>query len=131
MIRSSHSQLYKKSSCSVKLQDGPFGHNLRRIPVQDFTFNIFITALKTNSNFAKTINDFGYILTNSCFIEQLSVPASEYTDKCNKRYFSVCQKWKHKNWTRKEPKERKFEKKTKRKWVSSSNIYVAVFAFLF
>ena len=24
------------------LQDGPFDHNPRRIPVQDFTFNIFI-----------------------------------------------------------------------------------------
>ena len=34
MIRSSHSQLCKKNSCSVKLQGEPLDHNLRKIPVQ-------------------------------------------------------------------------------------------------
>ena len=55
-------------------------------------------VLKTNSNFPKTINDFGYNLPNS-FTEHFSMAASEYTNKCNKTFFSF-QKWKHKNWTR-------------------------------
>ena len=42
MIRSSHLQLCRKSSCSLKLEDGLFDHNSRRIPAQDLTFNIFI-----------------------------------------------------------------------------------------
>ena len=37
--------------------------------------------------------------------------ASEYTKKYDKRYFSVCQKWKDKKWTHKESKEWKFEEK--------------------
>ena len=45
MIRSSHSQLCRKSSCSLKLEDGLFDHNSRRIPAQDLTFNIFINFL--------------------------------------------------------------------------------------
>ena len=34
MIRSTYSQLSKKNSCSVKLQDGPFEHGPRKIPVE-------------------------------------------------------------------------------------------------
>ena len=44
MIKSSNSQLGKKSSCSEKLPDGLFDHK-PRIPVQDFTFDIFINFL--------------------------------------------------------------------------------------
>ena len=35
MIGSSNSQLRKKNTCSVKLQDGPFDHNPTKIPVED------------------------------------------------------------------------------------------------
>ena len=35
MIGSSHSQLCKKYSCSVKLQGGPLDHNPRKIPDED------------------------------------------------------------------------------------------------
>ena len=35
MIGSSHSQLCKKNSCSVKLQGGSLDHNPRKIPVED------------------------------------------------------------------------------------------------
>ena len=35
MIESSHSQLLKKTSCSVKLQCGPLDHNPQKIPVKD------------------------------------------------------------------------------------------------
>ena len=65
-------------------------------------------VLKTNSNFPKTINDFGYNLPNS-FTEHFSMAASEYTNKWNKRHFSV-----FRNETQKmntwESRERKFEK---------------------
>ena len=45
MLRSSHSQLCKRSSCSVKLQDGLFDHNPTRILAQNFTFNLISTFL--------------------------------------------------------------------------------------
>ena len=45
MIESSHSQLCKKNSCSVKLQGGPLDHNPRKIPVE----NSWITILQNNS----------------------------------------------------------------------------------
>ena len=45
MIGSSHAQLCKKSSCSVKLQGGPFDHNPRYIPVKDS----WIIILQNNS----------------------------------------------------------------------------------
>ena len=35
MIGSSHAQLCKKNSCSVKLQGGPLDHNPSKIPVED------------------------------------------------------------------------------------------------
>ena len=116
MIGSRHSQLCKKSSCSVKLQDGLSDHNPRRIPAHDFTFNLYkvfylVNRTENYSNFVKKINDFGYALPNSCFTEQFSMPASEYTNKCNKRYFSVCQKWKYTKWTRKNQKKENLKKK--------------------
>ena len=45
MIGSSHSQLCKKNSCSVKLQGGPLDHNPRKIPVE----NSWIIILQNNS----------------------------------------------------------------------------------
>ena len=50
--------------------------------------------MKTKSNFAKKkkINNFGSILLNRCLTEQFLLPASEYTNKCNKIYFSLCKK---------------------------------------
>ena len=45
MIGSSHSQLCKKNSCSVKLQGGPLDHNPRKIPVEDS----WIIILQNNS----------------------------------------------------------------------------------
>ena len=44
-------------------------------------------VLKTNSNFAKKNNNFGYILPNSCFKGQLSMPASEYTNNATRDIF--------------------------------------------
>ena len=45
MIGSSHSQLCKKNSCSVKLQGRPLDHNPRKIPVE----NSWIIILQNNS----------------------------------------------------------------------------------
>ena len=45
MTGSSHSQLCKKNSCSVKLQGKPLGINPRKIPVEDSRMII----LQTNS----------------------------------------------------------------------------------
>ena len=45
MIGSSHSQLCKKNSCSVKLQGGPLDHNPGKIPVE----NSWTTVLQNNS----------------------------------------------------------------------------------
>ena len=71
-------------------------------------------VLKTNSNFPKTINDFGYNLPNS-FTEHFSMAASEYTNKCNKRHFSVFRnentKTEHAGIKRKNTREKKGEKK--------------------
>ena len=53
--------------------------------------------MKTNFNFLKRINDFSYILPKICFTEQLSLPASEYTNKCDTRYCSVSQNKSTKN----------------------------------
>ena len=43
MIESSHSQLCKKYSCSVKLQFGPFGHSPGEMYVEDFSINKSVT----------------------------------------------------------------------------------------
>ena len=74
-----------------------------------------LTPILQKKKKEKKITDFGYMLPNNCFTEQLSMPASEYTNKCTKRYFSLCQKWKQKKWTLQESKERKFEKKLSEK----------------
>ena len=47
MIGSSHAQLYKKNSCSVKLQGGHLDHNPRQIPVKDS----WIIILQNNSKY--------------------------------------------------------------------------------
>ena len=81
--------------------------------------------LKSNSNFVKKhiYIDFSYILPNSSFTEPLSMPASEYSNKCNKRYFSVWQEWKYKKWTCTYQKKRKFEEKVIKKGEQFLNIY--------
>ena len=35
----------KKNNSSIKLQDGPFDHKTRKVPVEDLTFNIFVNFL--------------------------------------------------------------------------------------
>ena len=45
MIESSHAKLYKKRSCSVKLQGGPLEHNPRKIPLE----NSWTIILQNNS----------------------------------------------------------------------------------
>ena len=62
MTRSSHSQLCKKNSCSVKLQGGTLDHNPRKIPVE----NSWIIILQNNSK---------------CLL---------LNDKCHTRYCLVC-----------------------------------------
>ena len=47
MIGSSHAQLCKKNSCSVKLQGGYLDHNPREIPVKDS----WIIILQNNSKY--------------------------------------------------------------------------------
>ena len=51
MVGSSHLQLRKKY-CSVKFQDGPLGHNLRQIPVEDS----WIIILQNDSKYLLSIN---------------------------------------------------------------------------
>ena len=48
MIRGSHSQLWKKKSCSVKLQGRPLDHNPWKIPMED-SWVIWIIILQSNS----------------------------------------------------------------------------------
>ena len=56
MIGNSHSQLCKKNSCSVKLQDGPYDQSPRKIPVEDFIFSKFVSFLiKGNTQFVQKV----------------------------------------------------------------------------
>ena len=41
--------------------------------------------------------------------------AFEHTNKFNKTYFSVCQKWKNKKWTRRNQKRENLKKKLEKK----------------
>ena len=133
MVGSSHSQLLKKNSCSVKLQD----HNPRKIPVKDFIFNKFIILfhLLTCTIYIYIYiyinNDFGYIRSNSCYIEQLLMSVFEYPKKCDMKYCSNCQrKYYRKNNKKKtntqKSKEKKFEGKVREKgWV------ILIFGYLY
>ena len=53
--------MVKKNSCSVKSKKGPYDHSPRKLPVEGSIFNKSVnflikqTALKTNSNFFKTV----------------------------------------------------------------------------
>ena len=46
MIGSSHAQLCKKNSCSVKLQGGPLDHNPRKIPAENSKIMILQSNFK-------------------------------------------------------------------------------------
>ena len=59
--------------------------------------------------------DFGCILLNSCFTEQFSMPDSEYSNKCDTRYFEVCQAKNPQKLNMQKLKERKFEEKVTEK----------------
>ena len=86
MIGSSHSQLCKKNSCSVKLQGGPLDHNPRKIPVE----NSWIIILQNNSK-CLLLND--KQMPHEILFSYLD--ETQNTKKMNTR----------------ESKERKFEKK--------------------
>ena len=87
MIGSSHSQLCKKNSCSVKLQGGPLDHNPRKIPVE----NSWIIILQNNSK-CLVLND--KQMPHEILFWDV-VDETQNTKKMNTR----------------ESKERKFEKK--------------------
>ena len=106
------------------LQDGPIDHDSRKVPMKKFSFNKYINFLtcylywNLTPIFFKNCNEFGYILPNSCFTEQLAMITSEYTNKCDTKYCSVCHtKYKHKKMKRQESekKKRKFEEKVREK----------------
>ena len=83
MIGSSHSQLCKKSSYSVKLQSGPLDHNPRKIPMGD----CWIIILQNNSKCL--------LLNNNATRDTVQF---------------VRRNTKHKKVEHRESKERKFEK---------------------
>ena len=138
MIRSSNSELCKKTSCSAMLQDGPIDHDSRKVPMKKFSFNKYVNFLtcylywNLTPIFFKNCNEFGYILPNSCFTEQLAMITSEYTNKCDTKYCSVCHtKYKHKKMKRQESeKKKKIWRKSKRKRVCYFNICIILLAFL-
>ena len=69
--------------------------------------------------------DFGCILLNSCFTQQFSMPDSEYSNKCDTRYFEVCQAKNPQKLNMQKSKERKFEEKvTEKGWVVLIFIYL-------
>ena len=84
MIESNHSQVCKKNTGSVNLQDGPFDYNHRKISVEDsFLINIqtfWFNKLywKLTAIYLKNFNNFCYLLPKSCFTEQLSMHHSEW-----------------------------------------------------
>ena len=98
MIGSSHSQLCKKNSCSLKVQDGDLlltialEKRLWRILllINLWTF-LFIIFFWNQLLFCEKINDIVYVLLNNFLTDQLSMPASEFTNKCDTRYFLVFQ----------------------------------------
>ena len=58
------------------------------------------------------INDFGYILPNSCFSEQHSIPVSEYMQQ---EIFSSLSEMKTQEMNTQESKERRFKEKVREK----------------
>ena len=104
MIGSSHSQLCKKHSCSVKLKGWPLDYNPRKIPIEDS----WIIILQNNSK-CLLLNDkqmpheilFG-------LLEEIQTQKNEQTKIERKEIW----------------------KKSKRNRVSYTNIYIALFAFL-
>ena len=105
MIGSSHSQLCKKNSYSVKLQGGPLDHNPRKIPMEDS----WIITFQNNSKFL-LLND------------------KQMPHEILLSLLDEIQNTKNDEDTRIESKES--WNKSKRNRVSCSNIYIVVFAFL-
>ena len=92
MIGTSHSQLWKNNSCSVKLQGGPLDHSHRKIPMEDN----WIIILQNNSK-CLLWND--KLIPHEILLSLLD--KIENTKKMNTR--------------ESEKKERKFEKKKSEK----------------
>ena len=89
MNGSSHSQLCKKNSCSIKLQGGPLNHNPRKVPMEDS----WIIILQNSSK---------YLLLNNKQMPH-EIPFSLLDEIQNTKKMNT-----------RESKERKFEKKSKR-----------------
>ena len=102
MIGSSHSQLCKQNSCSVKLQGGLLDQNPRKIPVDDS----WIIILQNNST--------------CLLLKDKQMP--------HKMLFSWNTKYKKDEHTRIERKE--IWKRSKSNKLSCFNIYIVIFAFL-
>ena len=108
MIGSSHSQLCKKNSCSVKLQGGPLDYNPRKIPVE----NSWIIILQNNSK-CLLLND-----------EQVPHEILFSLLQCWTKYKTE-RRWKHANRKKGELK------KSNRNRVSCFNIYTTIIVFAF
>ena len=103
MIGSSHSQLCKKNTCSVKLQGGPLDHNPTKIPVEDS----WIIILQNNSQFL--------------YLNDKQMPHEVLFSWRNTKH----RKDEHTRIKRKEIREN-----NKRNRVICFDIYIVVFAFL-
>ena len=105
MIGSSHSQLCKKNSCSVKLQCGPLDHNPRKTPLD----GSWKTILQNNPKCLLLIDKQMPHEIQFSLLDEI-----QNRKKLNTR----------------ESKEKKIEKKNKRNRVICFDIYVVIFAFL-
>ena len=115
IIRSSHSELCKKTSCSAMLQDGPIDHDSRKVPVKKFSFNKYVNFLtcylywNLTSILFKNCNEFGYI-NSQCLLLNILTNATRDTVQFVIRNTNT-RKWRDKN----QKKERKFEEKVREK----------------
>ena len=110
MIGSSHSQLSKKKSCSVKLRGEPLDHNPRKIPV-DYSWMIILQ----NNSKCLLLND--KQMTDEILFSLLML--------LNEIQNTHTQKNENTRMGRKE-----ISKKGKRNRVSCFNIYIVEFTFL-
>ena len=99
------------------------------------TCQIFLLNLSKKWLYIYINNDFGYIWSNSCYIEQLLMPVFEYPKKCDMKYCSNFQrKYNRKKKKKNEHgkiKRKKIWRKSKRKRVSYFNIWIFVLTFCF
>ena len=94
------------------------------------TCQIFLLNLSKKWLYIYINNDFGYIWSNSCYIEQLLMPVFEYPKKCDMKYCSNFQRKynrkKKKKMKKQKTKEKKIEGNVREKgWV------ILIFGYLY